>query len=53
MNENVEQWQVRKPAVSSPEGAVAAQHWQAARAGAAMLAQGGNAVDAAVACAMA
>ncbi len=53
MNENVEQWQVRKAAVSSKGGAVAAQHWQAARAGAAMLAKGGNAVDAAVACAMA
>ena len=53
MNENVEQWQVRKAAVTSREGAVAAQHWLAARAGAAMLAEGGNAVDAAVACAMA
>ena len=53
MNENVEQWLVRKPAVSSAEGVVAAQHWLAARAGAAMLAKGGNAVDAAVACAMA
>lgn len=53
MNESVEQWMVRKPAVSSAEGVVAAQHWQAARAGAAMLARGGNAVDAAVACAMA
>ncbi|WP_299625730.1 gamma-glutamyltransferase family protein [Pelagibius sp.] len=53
MNENVEQWRLRKPAVTSPDGVVAAQHWQAARAGAAMLAEGGNAVDAAVACAMA
>lgn len=53
MNENVEQWQVRKSAVTSPQGAVASQHWLAARAGAAMLAEGGNAVDAAVACAMA
>lgn len=53
MNENVEQWQVRKAAVSSADGTVAAQHWQAAQAGAAMLAKGGNAVDAAVACAMA
>ncbi len=53
MNENVEQWQVRKTAVTSGEGAVASQHWLAARAGAALLAEGGNAVDAAVACAMA
>lgn len=53
MNQNVEQWRVRKTAVSSPQGAVAAQHWLAARAGAAALAEGGNAVDAAVACAMA
>ncbi|HEY9538683.1 MAG TPA: gamma-glutamyltransferase [Kiloniellaceae bacterium] len=53
MNDNVEQWRVRKSAVTSEQGAVAAQHWLAARAGAAMLAEGGNAVDAAVACAMA
>src|SRR3546814_16106873 len=37
----------------SEQGAVAAQHWLAAPAGAAMLAEGGNAVDAAVACALA
>jgi len=53
VNENVEQWWVRKDAVTSDKGAVASQHWLAARAGAAMLAEGGNAVDAAVACAMA
>jgi len=53
VNDNVEQWRVRKTAVASREGAVASQHWQAARAGAAALAEGGNAVDAAVACAMA
>jgi gamma-glutamyltranspeptidase/glutathione hydrolase len=53
VNDNVEQWRVGKSAVSSERGAVAAQHWQAARAGAAMLAEGGNAIDAAVACAMA
>lgn len=53
MNENVEQWQVRKSAATSEKGAVAAQHWLAARAGAAMLDAGGNAVDAAVACALA
>ncbi|MEQ8357028.1 MAG: gamma-glutamyltransferase [Kiloniellaceae bacterium] len=53
MNENVEQWRVGKQAVTSKHGAVASQHWLAAKAGAAMLAEGGNAVDAAVACAMA
>ncbi|MGF1630910.1 MAG: gamma-glutamyltransferase family protein [Kiloniellaceae bacterium] len=53
MNDNVEQWRVSKRAVTSEKGAVASQHWLAARAGAAMLAEGGNAVDAAVACAMA
>jgi len=53
MNRNVEQWQVGKRAVSSAAGVVAAQHWLGARAGAAMLDAGGNAVDAAVACAFA
>jgi gamma-glutamyltranspeptidase/glutathione hydrolase len=53
MNRNVEQWQVTKRAVSSAAGVVASQHWLAARAGAAMLDAGGNAIDAAVACAFA
>ena len=53
MNRDVEQWTVSKRAVASTEGVVAAQHMLAARAGAGMLADGGNAVDAAVAAAMA
>jgi gamma-glutamyltranspeptidase/glutathione hydrolase len=53
INRNVEQWRVYKEAVESDGGAVAAQHWLAAKAGAGALAAGGNAVDAAVACAFA
>lgn len=53
MNESIEQWSTRKQAVSSSHGVVAAQDLLAARAGADMLARGGNAVDAAVACALA
>lgn len=53
MNRDVEQWQVSKRAVSSDAGVVAAQHVMAARAGAGLLADGGNAVDAAVATALA
>ena len=53
MNRNVEHWTVRKRAVQSERGVVAAQNWLAARAGAGALAKGGNAVDAAVACAFA
>ena len=33
MNHNVEQWQVRKRAVSSERGVVAAQNWMSAAAG--------------------
>jgi gamma-glutamyltranspeptidase/glutathione hydrolase len=53
MNRAVEQWQVKKRAVASRDGVVAAQHHLAAKAGASMLAAGGNAVDAAVAAAFA
>ena len=34
INSNVEQWNVRKAAVESDGGVVAAQHWLAAKAGA-------------------
>ena len=53
MNDNVEHWQVRKAATHHPGGMVAAQHHLAARAGAALLHDGGNAVDAAIAAALA
>ncbi|WP_110678504.1 gamma-glutamyltransferase [Salinicola sp. RZ23] len=46
-------WTLTTPAVRSPRGAVAAQHRLAARAGAAQLDAGGNAVDAIVATAYA
>lgn len=48
-----DQWSTAKRPVRSTGGMVAAQHIRAAEAGAALLAQGGNAVDAAVAAALA
>lgn len=44
-----ETWTVTKPAVKSTGGLVASQHHLASQAGARVLAQGGNAVDAAIA----
>jgi gamma-glutamyltranspeptidase/glutathione hydrolase len=42
-------WQIRKPAVSSNAGLVASQHYIASDAGAQVLRNGGNAIDAAIA----
>ena len=53
MNENVEQWNISKNAVSSERGLVASQHWLASSVGADALNKGGNAIDAAIACAFA
>ena len=43
-----ETWWVRKPAVESAAGIVASQHYTASEVGARVLAEGGNAIDAAV-----
>ena len=48
MSELRETWRVRKPAVRSNGGVVSTQHYLASEAGARVLAEGGNAVDAAV-----
>lgn len=48
-----ETFALSKPVVRSSGGIVAAQHWEAAEAGAAVLRAGGNAVDAAIATALA
>ena len=48
MTKQPERWEVRKPTVTSQGGVVATQHHAASEAGARVLADGGNAVDAAV-----
>ncbi|MCX8998419.1 gamma-glutamyltransferase family protein [Rhizobiaceae bacterium BDR2-2] len=47
-----EHWSIRKKETRSKGGIVACQNWLAAEAGAAVLARGGNAVDAAVTAAL-
>ena len=53
MTEKPERWVVRKPAVASSRGVVATQHRAASEVGARVLADGGNAVDAAIATSLA
>ena len=53
MTEKPERWLVRKPAVASRGGVVATQHQAASEVGARVLAEGGNAVDAAIAASLA
>ena len=53
MNHDTEHWRLSKAATRHPDGMVSAQSILAARAGAAMLDQGGNAVDAAIAAGLA
>ncbi|MEQ9334577.1 gamma-glutamyltransferase [Thalassobaculum sp.] len=49
----IETWSVSKPAVAGRRGVVASQNVEASQVGAAVLAAGGNAIDAAIATALA
>ncbi len=49
----IETWQIRKPAIEGSRGLVASQHHLASDVGARVLAEGGNAVDAAIAASLA
>ena len=53
MSRKIEHWRVSKTAATSEAGMVAAQHHLAAKAGAEILDHGGNAIDAAIATALA
>ena len=53
MHRDIEQWRMSKQSIRNRKGVVAAQHVQAARAGGHILQRGGNAVDAAIAAALA
>ena len=53
MTDRPERWIVRKPAVTGRDGVVATQHRAASEAGARVLADGGNAVDTAIAASVA
>ena len=44
-----ENWTISKPVVTGDGGIVVSQHYEASHAGASVLSQGGNAVDAAIA----
>src|SRR5215472_12467430 len=50
---NIGPWRLRKPVLAASGGVVASQSLRAAKAGAAILAAGGNSVDAAIATGMA